>query len=159
MRRLSSSWTWFYKFVFPPLWIGGFGFAAVLLLQDPQAAHSTQDTGNPGLIFLVMLIAVSLLMYATCMRFKYVELDNSELVISNYRDTIRVPLRDIESVWASRMINPEIMSLRFRTPTQFGTRIIFMPPMRFQLGFTQHPLAKELEEMVRRAQGAVAGNL
>jgi hypothetical protein len=37
MRKLSSGWTWFYKFAFPTLWIGSFGLGTVAMFVAPDS--------------------------------------------------------------------------------------------------------------------------
>ena len=100
------------------------------------------------------------------MRLKKVSLDGDALLIEEFGRKARVPLRDVEEVTGSILLRPEIVWLRFRRPTEFGNRILFMPPYRMFGGFTRHPMVAELRtlaltavlesggaEMIRRPAG------
>jgi hypothetical protein len=151
IRRLSSRWTWFYKFVFPIVWIGGFAFGTLSLFQAPASAYPNHD--NPALSFLFATIIGSLMFYALCMRNKVVSVEGPELVISNFFRTIRVPLKNVERVSGSILITPEVVQITFKERTEFGRKIQFMPHMRFFMGFNRSPVAKELRELVEKEVG------
>ena len=148
MEDLSSRLTFFYKFVFPTLWIGGFAFGTLLMFFAPDRIHGNQDVREARWIFLLATIVGATLLYWACMRVKQVSLANHEFVISNYWRKIRVHFRDVERVSSSVLINPELIWLHFRRPTEFGTRIVFMPKQRFFGGYTRHPLAKRLSALL-----------
>lgn len=155
MRKLSSSWTWFYKFVFPSVWLGGFGIGTVTLLVS-RSSVLHQDPDFPVLIFPVVFVLGFLLFYFMCMRLKSVALDGADLVISNFRETIRVPLRDVERVSGSLFMHPELLWLTFRSPNRFGSKIVFMAQWRFLSGYTWNPLVKELRGMVQQVRSTGA---
>ena len=153
MRTLSTFLTWFYKIVFPAFWIGGFGYATLLMFQDHKAANTSGDTGNPALVFLIAWLAGTMFLYLWGGRLKTVALDGQDLVISNYIKSVRVPLRYIERVSGSRLIVPELAFITFKLPTEFGTRIQFMPHIRGTLGFTDNPIVAELNTLAQKAKG------
>ena len=74
-------------------------------------------------------------------RLKTVEIDGSELVISNLGRETRVPLGDVVGVTGGRGNIP--IKLEFSTPTIFGDSIQFLP------GFSwgEHPLVNELKQL------------
>jgi len=146
MRTLSSRWTWFYKFAFPTLWIGGFGIGTLQMFLDPDS-FSGDDPRDVRWAFMAALLLGSAVIYWSCIRVKRVSLDTDAFLISNYRDEIRVPLHDVERVSGSVLWNPELIWLHFRRPTRFGSRVVFIAPMRF-FGFGRHPLARELNSLV-----------
>jgi hypothetical protein len=118
-----------------------------MLFRAPAGAYPNHD--NPALIFLSILILASILIYGVCIRLKTVALDGGDLVISNYKKTIRVPLRNVEHISGSLFVSPELVWITFRLPTDFGTKIQFMAKWRMFQGFTRPPIVKELNEMVR----------
>ena len=144
-RQLSSRWTFCYKFVFPTLWVGGFACATLLMFARPD---NLVGSGDARWVFLFVTLVGSGVIYWACGRLKRVILADSTLAISNYRETIEVPLRDVESVSASLLISPELIWLRFRRPTAFGQKLVFMPSVRFSFGFSRHPLAAELRHLL-----------
>ena len=155
MEELSSRLTFFYKFVFPTLWIGVFALVTLLMFVAPEASRSKEDVREIRWLFLAVTVVGAALFYWACMRIKRVFLDRRELVISNYRRTIRVPLRDVERVSASLLMSPELIWLHLRRPTELGSRIVFMPKQRFFGGWRRHPLARRLNELLASPEGMV----
>lgn len=146
-RRLSSRTTVFYKFGLPVLIIV---WLAVSLWVAVRSAgpDATGLDAFVGIFSLVAVSAVGVLLWLFA-PLKQVTLDGDTLVISNFRDVVRVPLRDVERVTASRWTNPESIRLDLQTPSGFGSRIVFLPPLRWVRGFSPHPLAAELAGLVQ----------
>ena len=74
MRVLSSGWTWFYKFIFPTVWIGGFGFGTLMMFLAPDS-FSGDDVRGIRDEFLTILVLGSALIYWSCIRVKRVSID------------------------------------------------------------------------------------
>lgn len=128
------------------MWIGGFGFGTLMMLLAPDSFAGDDVRAIRG-DFVTILAVGSALIYWSCIRVKRVSVDSDSFLISNYHEEIRVPLRDVERVSASLLMHPELIWLHFRRPTRFGSRIVFIAPMRlFALG--RHPLAQELNSLV-----------
>jgi hypothetical protein len=145
MRKVSSGWTWFYKFAFPTLWIAAFGLGTVAMFVASGAFSRDHRW-----LFLTGLLAGTSIIYWSCIRVKKVSLDGDSLVISTFRRELRVPLRNVRRVSGSIFWHPELIWLHFRCPTDFGTCVVFIAPMRL-LGFREHPLVRELRALVSRA--------
>ncbi len=159
-RSISSSLTFFYKVVFPPLWIGGFALATLVLFAGGGGLRD--NAGNPPppelrWFFLLATVAGGALLYWFCVRLKRVELDNAALYISNFAREIRVPLQDIEDVTENRWVNIHPVTVHFYRETEFGSSIVFMPEMRWFAFFRSHPIVAELRDAVRRARGEASG--
>jgi hypothetical protein len=138
METVSSSLTFFYKFIFPSVWSGGFGFGtvAMLLNRKPEAVGFGAAWVIGTTIFLLM-----------CGRLKRVKLDGASLVISNYRRDIIVPVSEIADVRQNRLINLKPVTITFRKDTSFGNAITFMPPVSFEL-FSEDELVTRLRSLV-----------
>lgn len=96
METVSSSLTFFYKFIVTSVWFGGFGFGTVcmFLSRKPEAMRwQFAAAWAIGTTFLLL----------TCARLKRVKLDGATLVISNYRREITVPVSDIADVSKIRL--------------------------------------------------------
>jgi hypothetical protein len=145
---LSSKLTFFYKFVFPSIWVGGFALSTLALFLSP-AVENNEDIPAMRWAFLAVTLVGAELLYWLCGRVKRVSLAEHEFVISNYRRTIRVPVRDVERVTSSIFMNPQLIWIHFRRPTEFGNRVVFMPEQRLFGSYTRHPLAKRLNELLR----------
>jgi hypothetical protein len=149
-RTLSSRLTGFYKFVFPTLWLTGFGAGTIaLFVESGLRGHSAQ--APPPYMkwhFLIAWILGALFFYWSCIRLKKVSLSARNLVVSNYFKTITIPLASIERISGTRMLSPEHLQISARTSPSTRYVFIFMPPLRFSFGFSEHPLAGELRTMV-----------
>ena len=137
-KQLSSPMTPFWKFVFPSLWIGGFGNGTFQM-----AANGHPEW--PG--FLLATIAGATFLWWGCFRLKKVYIETDTLVISNYIKTDRVPLSEMQDVKENRLINLNPVWLHLKNESKFGRKIMFIPPLRFNLFFT-HPLVEELRKMI-----------
>lgn len=147
MRKLSSGMTWFYKFVFPTLWLGGFGAGSIVLLAS-WSSVLRENPNFPILMFPAAFVIGLVLFYFTCIRLKSVSIDGSVLVISNYQTELRIPIHEVAEVTGSIFWNPELLFLHLKHSTQFGKTIVFMAPMRIFGGYTRHPLVGELNQML-----------
>jgi hypothetical protein len=143
---LSSSATFYYKFIFPLLWIFLFGAGSitVMVVRPPDF---------PWAMFPIMWVLGSAFIYWLCGPLKKVSRDSEGLVISNFFREVRVPWRDVSEVSGSRMINPPHIKLTFSRDAGFGGSIIFMPKVRFLWPFQEHPAAQELRDLIRENRG------
>lgn len=133
---LSSRWTPFYKFVIPLLVLGGIGTSGVMAYVHPDAR--TMPPGlrpDQGWIFIAAAAVIAIaVMWWTLGRLMRVELDDDELIISNYRTEIRVPLANVSRIGGPSRSNPPRYTLTFEEPTDLGRTIAFIPPMTWTLG-------------------------
>jgi hypothetical protein len=162
LRTLSSAQTFLMKFVFPLVWLSGFATGTTaMFLTDAQATRDNLDsTGAPQSRaqppppemkwgFLAMTLAGAAFLYWGCMRLKRVAISGDSLVISNYLTTIQVPLSELDRVTENRWINIHPVTLHFRRPTAFGTRVVFMPKVRWLgLFFSSHPVVDDIRAAV-----------
>lgn len=144
---LSSKMTFFNKFIFSILWIGGFGFGTLAMFIDP---HIPAPALVVRILFLAGWLVGSAVIYWICGRIKRVERLGDNLLISNYFQEIEVPLTDVESVSEPTFWKPELIWIKFRRPTIFGSKIVFMPKIKLWIGVTRHPLVSKLNEEIKR---------
>ena len=151
---LSSRWTPFYKFVIPPLVIGGMGTGAVMAFLHPEPQQMPPGL-RPDQAWILMALAAVIaiaVMWWALGRLMRVELDDDDLIISNYRTEIRVPLANVAKIGGPSRSNPPRYTLTFEEPTDLGRSIAFIPPIAWTLG-----RMKERDEVVElRAAWAAA---
>jgi hypothetical protein len=137
METLSSSLTFFYKFIFTTVCIAGFGFGTVgmFLNRDPDALKFAV----PWVIGTVFLLLIG-------GRLKRVKLDGATLVISNYRHDVTVPVSEIADVWQNRLLNLRPVTITFRNETPFGSAVTFIPPVSFRL-FSEDEIVARLRSL------------
>jgi hypothetical protein len=142
---ISSSLTFMYKAIFPAVMLGGFGIGFMVILFS---------TGSPlqALPLIVIMALVAALLYWLTMGLKKVAMDDQYLYISNFRREIRVRRDQIAGVTENRWINIHPVTVRFRAPTEFGDKIVFMPTVRLFAGFSPHPIVGELRSTIPQSQ-------
>ena len=144
-RTLSSAQTFVMKFVFPIVWISGFGFGTLALWVG--AINGPTSHGAPPemkWVFLGAWIAGTAFILWGCAGLKRVRMDRDFLYVSNFRREIVVPLSSIGSVTESRWISIHPVTIHLRVPTEFGDKVTFMPTARL-FGFrSSHPVVNEL---------------
>ena len=150
-QRLSSRLTFFYRFVFPLLWIPGFGLATLVLWTGGTT------TGEPipievKFIFLAGMIAGSLTILWLALRIRTVYLERDRLVVSEGLREIRIPLTAIVEVKESRMWNPKMVTVVLDRSSEYPDRVVFIAPMTFQFVWSDHPVVRELRGHIDRAK-------
>ena len=141
METVSSSLTFFYKFIFTSVWSGGFGLGTVVmfLIRKPEAMAMRWQFAAVWAIGTAFLLL-------TCGRLKRVKLDGATLVISNYRHDITVPVSEIADVRQNRLLNLRPVIITFRKETPFGSVVTFMPRVSFRL-FSEHDIVTRLRSL------------
>jgi hypothetical protein len=144
--------TFFYKLIFPILWIGGFGVGTVGLFGG--VFTGSQGEAPPDTMkwqFLAILVLGSAFIYWACVRLKRVTLRDGDLLISNFRNSVVVPIADVERVTENRWINIHPVTLHLSRETEFGKKVVFMPKIRFWGFLSSHPVVQELREAAARS--------
>ena len=157
-RDLSSAQTFSTKIIFPVLWIGSFGLGTVMMFIVNGSLHDKTGTPPPTeikWIFLAAWAVGSTFIYWACVRLKRVRMDETSLYISNYLREVQVPLRQVDAVTENCWLNIHPVTITFRSATEFGDRVVFMPKVRWFGFWTPHPVVAEIEHAVDRATGAV----
>ena len=126
MRTLSSSLTFLYKFIFPVWWIGWFAFVTAAMFVAPDSftprGNAQMSVEEARMFFLAATIVGGNGNYWLCMRLKKVTRKENDLVISNFRKVVEVPLQDVERVSGSVLIHPELVWLHFAGRTGSGRK-------------------------------------
>lgn len=156
MRQLSTNWTAFHKIALPLVWLAFVGYWALSPFVDrtiPLSSH----TGDQW-FQLAFFLGSSFFILQLAAQIKYVGLAGPDLVVTGYAKTIRIPLKDVERVWGSlpirRSVTAPLIRVETRKPTEFGSKIVFMPTVR--IGYGEHPIVQELADLVKEAKGVTA---
>jgi hypothetical protein len=152
MTRISSRWTWFYKYAFPAFW---FGFIAVFVV----VAVASGAVGKSWMFILMpcILAVVGGLMFRRLIWDLADEVDDGgDFLLVKWRGYAeRIPLSNIMNVSATMMMNPPRIVLRLVRPAPFGAEVAFSPIRPFTL----NPFAKSAiaEDLTTRAYDARIG--
>ena len=156
-RTISSAQTFLLKFVFPVVWIAGFGFGTALLFGAGDRLGEHAPPPEIKWICLAAFLAGTVANYWWGVRLMRVVMTDRELRISNYRREIVVPLSDIDEVTENRWTKIHPVTVQFVRRTDFGHRIVFMPEARPFAFFSSHPIVAELRAAAKTAkQGPLA---
>lgn len=123
------------KYVFPVVWISGFG-SATILTPAPQ---------NKIVFLVAWSLGTTFILWANA-GLKRVRIDERQLHVSNYSREICVPFSAITDVKQNRWINSRPITIYFRDATQFGDQVTFMPKQRIQF-WSVDPVVNELKRL------------
>jgi hypothetical protein len=139
MKELSSSLTFFYKYLVILIWIGGFGIGTrAVLLAGPSDPKWVQ--------YMVIWVLFSAFIFFTTGNVKKVFLEKDCLIVSNFLKEIKIPVSEIEAVDGSTYLSPKLVWFRLKSPSPFGRKISFIPKRRMSPGIGKHPLVVELNQ-------------
>ena len=150
MQRISSGSTFFYKRLFPLLWVG---FLAIFL------AVGLGGVAKIGLSSFLPFIVVPLFMTAVgYLVFKNLIFDlvdevwdaGDALIVRNKGQEDRIALSEIINVSYSPLVNPPRVTLSLRRPGVFGDKVSFCVPKRVWQ-WSSNPL---VDKLIRRIDAA-----
>ena len=159
---LSSAGTPFWKFLFPSVWIGVFGYGTLMLWLHPEEVvmNGVKGSATPlhQWIFLGGFVFSSWLCWQVCIQLKRVIVTPAGVRISNYITEIVVPLDQVIGVSELPRVQPTVLVMSFRDETEFGEKIRFMPSSAVPKGFLgEHQVTKGFRELVEMREAARAG--
>jgi hypothetical protein len=142
MRRISSSWTCFYKRIFPAVW---FGFLILFV-------GLSVFFGQRSLPFLIVPLGMMGFGYFLMKKLVFdlvdeVWDDGDALVVKNRGRNERIAFVDIKNVNYSPFVNPPRVTLSLRRQTSFGDQITFCAPVRF-IPLTTSPVVTALIDRI-----------
>ena len=127
-RTLSSVWTIWTKFVFPAVWISGFGLTAILLFSGVLVdKNNATPPGQVNFGFLAVWILGTAFILWSCAGLKLVRVGDGKLHVSNYIREIAVPFSAIADVRQNRWLSYRPITIYFKNATEFGDKVVFMP--------------------------------
>ncbi len=139
-RQLSSSLTFFFKYILIFLWVCIFGLEVRFLFE--QHDHERFS-------YLWGWLFVTLIIYFFTCKLKAISIVSNNLIISNYFTEIQIPLKDISYIYEFRTVNCRPIKIVFNKTTIFGNSIIFIPTGIICSLFKPHPIYVELEENIK----------
>ena len=147
-RTLSTGLTFLMKFIFPPVWICGFGAGTVALFIGGLYGRSgSMPPDWMKWLFLAVWVCGSAFILWSGGRLKRVRTDGSAIYVSNYFTELRIPVEEIKGVSENRWIKGHPVTIQLRTDSAFGSRLVFMPAMRYFKFWSSHPVVAELLQL------------
>jgi hypothetical protein len=143
-RIISSPSTIFWKFVFPGIWIAGFGAGVIVA----SLASTPRDSSRLLPLCIWLLGSVFLIWFSV--RLCWVAISDRCLLVSTYFRETSVPLSAIARVTQSYMSKPQTITVRIDRDTTLGRKFVFVAPGWPRI-FRRHPLAIELEQIAAQS--------
>ncbi len=151
-KRISSGNTFFYKRMFPVMWVG-----IVVLFAAIALTSARRGPSPPLIVFIVPALALGIGYFVI----RRLVLDLADVVYDEGdalkvrfgSDEERIPLANIINISYAGMTNPQRITLTLSTPGRFGREVTFSPPQTF-LGplLRRNALVDELIERVDAAR-------
>lgn len=156
-RLISSRATFFYKRIFIALWFGFLFVCAAVVLSTTLAARASfmEIAAGVGVPIAVMVLGYTIFRITIMDVVDEVYDAVDALIVRNGGHEERIPLADIRRAKGTLFVNPERVILELAHDTRFGSRIAFLPPIRW-IRLVRNPLAAELEERAGVARRAPA---
>lgn len=150
-ERISSSLTFVYRAVVPPLIIGGFGIALVTAFRV-----SAEDGASPGggvnvMAVLAWAAGSAFLLWLTG-RLRSVFLLSDALLVSNLGRERRIPLDRIVGV-TETLTTPKLIRVEVEEVPGQREAIVFVAPFEPRIPFSTHPVVLRLRSRAETARG------
>jgi hypothetical protein len=138
-RSLSSAWTPFYKFLLPVVLVCTFA-AGLRTALEARGVYSGTPSASPPLDLILLGVVIIAGLAATivfCAPLKRVRVsdDDEALLVSNYMSEWTVPLGLISEITQNRWLKLRPITVHLRIDPGCGTRVMFMPPLRWNFLF------------------------
>jgi uncharacterized membrane protein YobD (UPF0266 family) len=140
--KLSSSLTFFWKFIFPIVFIVGFIALAIQSIISKELDFLTA---------FVTVIIVFVLLYFFFLRTKNVYMDDECLCVDNFFRNVKIPFSNIESV-SHIIMYPRLIFIKLKEKSEFGKRITFIGYSEFFLFYSTHPAVSKLRSRIKSTE-------
>lgn len=153
-ERLSSLLTFFYRIIFPVVWVTGFGSGAIAVMAGNLETNPPMPLEMKLFMFFGwILFSIYIIWHAFVLR--NVWLENDHIIVSNMNTEQRIPLSLIDKITETRFSSPKIIKLVLKPHPSYPHIIRYMSSEFFQISFaddikTKH-LRKALEEIHKNA--------
>lgn len=129
-------------------------FGLMVFTVGTHQSFFDSSVESPGLVFVLFFILIGGVNILWIWRHKEIEVDKENIYITRNNfissKTISLPLTTLREASQGffQRGGMESVTLEFIEPTEFGTKIVFIPKWRFY-EFTQHPIVDELNQLRR----------
>ena len=146
-RKISSAQTFLAKFVIPAV---SFVVAAALFITPffvmPLLGRESFAWG-PALVALGCVGLIAWWCFTAYIPLKVVSLDGPNLLVSNYRKEITIPLFEVKEVAEVEQFKQKLIVLSLKRPGDFGRELKFLPRAQLRL-WKEHTVAGELRRLI-----------
>lgn len=143
MIRLSSSLTLAIVLFLPVIWFVFFGSLTLFILAtDPEDLPFTNAT-TIKMSMVASFLFFGFIIYKSLMKLKRVELEDTQLFVTNYFKTITLPVTRISKISEHRLFGIILVTLVVDNKSMFGRKIRFISDEeKFRLLLSKHEYLK-----------------
>ncbi|MHC4855132.1 MAG: hypothetical protein ACYS72_01850 [Planctomycetota bacterium] len=143
-KSISSKLTLFDKFILPIITLLALVFLAVYFhFYHP---HAFVTLWMPLLIGVVYTFFYSIPL-------KRVMIQGDELIVSNFIKEITIHMSEIEKVTENYLMPNRPVTIHLKHKSEFGKKILFNPPLRIIMEFSEFFNSRPIVEELRRLSG------
>jgi hypothetical protein len=147
-RQISSKITFISKIGVPSFVLFGWATAIFALLFDSSKDGQLPIPLPVKILFPAIFFVIFAVLFWLSMRLKAVSIDDNFLYISNYLKEVSVPFSNVRDITELRLRGHPV-TIHFKEKTEFGSKITFLPKMRFFNFASSHPVVSELKELAK----------
>jgi|SRR5690242_5973754 hypothetical protein len=156
----SSSMTGFYKFIFAPLWIVGFGWGTLLFFTHPESVTFNGVRGGAPAgtewVFLACWLGGSAFVLLISWRLAWLRVADGVFYITRLKKEIPVRPAWVRSI-KGLGLRPRVISIRFMDEAGQDHTVWFMPAFNWPSGRLADPdLLTDLQALVEKARASAA---
>jgi hypothetical protein len=157
----SSGLTGVYKYIFPLVWIGIFGWGTLQLFINPETVSFNNVRGGapPGTewLFLALWLMGSGALMWLSYRLAWLRVIDDTLHITRFGRETRIPPRLIRSVEELKNVQPHMIRIRFMDETGRDRIVWVMPEFRLRTGeAAAASLVTDLQSLVQASRVSAA---
>ena len=157
----SSGFTGIYKYVFPPVWIGGFGWGTYQLFANPDSVtfNGVRGGAPPGVewLFLAAWLCGTAFLLFLASRLVWVRVGEGILYFSGGVAAKHVHPSWVRSVTELSLLRPRMISIQFMDEAGRNRSVWVMPSFSWLSGARADPeFFSELQTLVAQARRPAA---
>jgi hypothetical protein len=157
----ASGFTGFYKYFFPPVWIGGFGWGTLQLFFHPDSVtfNGVKGGAPAGIewVFLAAWLAGSTFILWFAQRLAWVRVAGGRLYIRRFWHERQVDARWLRSVRELSTLRPRVIRIQYMDENGREQVVWLMPAFEWPSGRVAEPhLLSELQRLIADSRVSAA---
>ncbi|MGI9290784.1 MAG: hypothetical protein ACR2QG_05855 [Gammaproteobacteria bacterium] len=146
-KELSTRYTWVYRWLIPGLLTV---FAIAVLWVNVISKDGPPD--NQIFLFSILFVTGAVIVARLFDRAKRVYITDQSIIFAAYGKEHAMNLDELAEVNETTLFRPHRICMTFISPTAFGTKIVFFPPLSINHWFSEHPCTKDLQALVKKTK-------
>ena len=150
VTKISSSFTFVNKWLFPIVWFGFLAFFIGEAVLDGTVSTEPLFIFGPLFMAVIGFLVMRLLVWDLA---DAVYDCGDHLLVRKGGEEVRIDLKNVMNVSSTTMVNPPRVTLRLVKPSSLGSAISFSPKTNFSVNpFAKNPVAESLMERAYSAR-------